>query len=116
MAQAAAAIIAQSAPQILEFGAGTGKLAFDILTEMAVAGVAIERYFIVELSGELRARQQDKLRAFPQVVWLDEFPDAFDGVVFGNEVLDAMPVNLVTKHLTSQPTRSSCTRTCVACC
>ena len=98
VAQAAAAIIAQSAPQILEFGAGTGKLAFDILTEMAVAGVAIERYFIVELSGELRARQQDKLRAFPQVVWLDEFPDAFDGVVVGNEVLDAMPVHLVTKH------------------
>ncbi|ELX12029.1 hypothetical protein Jab_1c06180 [Janthinobacterium sp. HH01] len=98
VAQAAAAIIAQSAPQILEFGAGTGKLAFDILTEMAVAGVAIERYFIVELSGELRARQQDKLRDFPQVVWLDEFPDAFDGVVVGNEVLDAMPVHLITRH------------------
>ncbi|GJJ05538.1 SAM-dependent methyltransferase [Duganella rhizosphaerae] len=98
VAQAAAAIIAQSAPQILEFGAGTGKLAFDILTEMAVAGVAIERYFIVELSGELRARQQEKLRDFPNVRWLDEFPDAFDGVVVGNEVLDAMPVHLVTKH------------------
>ncbi|OFA01475.1 class I SAM-dependent methyltransferase [Duganella sp. HH101] len=98
VAQAAAAIIAQSAPQILEFGAGTGKLAFDILTEMAVAGVAVERYFIVELSGELRARQQDKLRDFPQVVWLDEFPDAFDGVVVGNEVLDAMPVHLITRH------------------
>ncbi|NVD72117.1 SAM-dependent methyltransferase [Duganella sp. BJB1802] len=98
VAQAAAAIIAQSAPRILEFGAGTGKLAFDILTEMALAGVAIERYFIVELSGELRARQQDKLRDFPQVQWLDEFPDAFDGVVVGNEVLDAMPVQLITKH------------------
>ncbi|RFP24112.1 class I SAM-dependent methyltransferase [Duganella sp. BJB488] len=98
VAQAAAAIIAQSAPRILEFGAGTGKLAFDILTEMALAGVAIERYFIVELSGELRARQQDKLRDFPQVEWLDEFPDAFDGVVVGNEVLDAMPVQLITKH------------------
>ncbi|MYM96535.1 class I SAM-dependent methyltransferase [Duganella vulcania] len=98
VAQAAAAIIAQSAPRILEFGAGTGKLAFDILTEMAAAGVAIERYFIVELSGELRARQQDKLRDFPQVEWLDEFPDAFDGVVVGNEVLDAMPVQLITRH------------------
>ena len=98
LAQVAAAIIAQSAPNILEFGAGTGKLAFDILTEMAAAGVHVERYFIVELSGELRVRQQEKLRGFPQVVWLDEFPDAFDGVVFGNEVLDAMPVHLVTKH------------------
>ncbi|MES2349364.1 class I SAM-dependent methyltransferase [Duganella sp. Dugasp56] len=98
LAQVAAAIIAQSAPNILEFGAGTGKLAFDILTEMATAGVHVERYFIVELSGELRMRQQEKLRGFAQVVWLDEFPDAFDGVVVGNEVLDAMPVHLVTKH------------------
>jgi SAM-dependent MidA family methyltransferase len=98
LARVAAAIIAQSAPAILEFGAGTGKLAFDILTELAAAGVAVERYFIVELSGELRARQQEKLRGFPQVAWLDAFPDAFDGVVFGNEVLDAMPVQLITKH------------------
>lgn len=98
LARVAAAIIAQSAPQILEFGAGTGKLAFDILTELAASGVHVERYAIVELSGELRARQQQTLAAFPQVQWLDAMPDAFDGVVFGNEVLDAMPVHLVTKH------------------
>jgi len=98
LARVAAAIIAQSAPRILEFGAGTGKLAFDILTEMAASGVHVERYSIVELSGELRARQRDKLRDFPQVEWLDAFPDAFDGVVFGNEVLDAMPVHLISKH------------------
>ncbi|MET0320364.1 MAG: SAM-dependent methyltransferase [Duganella sp.] len=98
LARVAAAIIAQSAPQILEFGAGTGKLAFDILTELAATGVPVDRYYIVELSGELRARQQQALRAFPQVQWLDAMPDAFDGVVFGNEVLDAMPVHLVTKH------------------
>jgi SAM-dependent MidA family methyltransferase len=97
LAQVAAAIIAQSAPQILEFGAGTGKLARDILTELAGAGVTLERYAIVELSGELRARQEEALRDFPQVVWLDGFPDAFEGVVIGNEVLDAMPVQLVTK-------------------
>jgi SAM-dependent MidA family methyltransferase len=98
LARVAAAIIAQSAPQILEFGAGTGKLAFDILTELAASGLHVERYAIVELSGELRARQQQTLAAFPQVEWLDAMPDAFDGVVFGNEVLDAMPVHLVTKH------------------
>ena len=62
LAQLAAAIMAQSAPRILEFGAGTGKLAFDILTELTAAGVTVERYAIVELSGELRARLQDKLR------------------------------------------------------
>lgn len=98
LARVAAAIIAQSAPRLLEFGAGTGKLAFDILSELAAAGVHVEQYAIVELSGELRARQQDKLRGFPQVVWLDDFPDRFDGVVVGNEVLDAMPVQLVSKH------------------
>ncbi|GGY24487.1 SAM-dependent methyltransferase [Pseudoduganella albidiflava] len=97
LARVAADIIAQSAPNILEFGAGTGKLARDVLTELASMGVAVERYAIVELSGELRARQQEALRDFPQVVWLDGFPDAFDGVVLGNEVLDAMPVHLVTK-------------------
>ena len=97
LAQVSIAIIAQTGPNILEFGAGTGKLAHDILTEMARAGVRIERYAIVELSGELRARQQDALRDFPQVCWLDGFPDQFSGVVIGNEVLDAMPVHLVTK-------------------
>ena len=98
LAHVAAAIMAQSAPRILEFGAGTGKLAVDILTELAAAGVAVEQYAIVELSGELRARQQLALAAFPQVVWLDDFPPAFSGAVLGNEVLDAMPVQLVSKH------------------
>jgi len=97
LAHVAAAIMAQTAPRILEFGAGTGKLAFDILTEAASAGIHVEQYAIVELSGELRARQEAALAAFPQVVWLDGFPDAFQGAVFGNEVLDAMPVSLVSK-------------------
>jgi SAM-dependent MidA family methyltransferase len=97
LAQAAAAIIAQSAPNILEFGAGTGKLARDVLTALHQTGVAVEHYYIVELSGELRARQQEALRDFPQVRWLDGFPDSFSGVVLANEVLDAMPVELVRK-------------------
>src|SRR5450830_1152169 len=89
LAQVAAAIIAQSAPNLLEFGAGTGKLAFDILTELRATGVKLDKYYIVELSGELRGRQQDKLRDFPQVEWLDALPASFDGVVFGNEQLPA---------------------------
>ena len=97
LAQAAAAIIAQSAPNILEFGAGTGKLARDVLTALHQDGVAVAHYFIVELSGELRARQQEALRDFPQVRWLDGFPESFSGVVLANEVLDAMPVELVKK-------------------
>lgn len=90
-------LMAQSAPHILEFGAGTGKLAADILTECAAAGIHVESYAIVELSGELRARQQQALSGFPQVKWLDGFPAAFSGVALGNEVLDAMPVTLVVK-------------------
>ncbi len=97
LAQVAAAIIAQTAPHILEFGAGTGKLARDILTELAQAGVALESYTIIELSGELRARQQEALRDFPQVRWIDAFPPSFHGFVVANEVLDAMPVQLVKK-------------------
>lgn len=90
-------LMAQSASHILEFGAGTGKLAADILTECAAAGITVESYSIVELSGELRARQQQRLAGFPQVKWLDGFPSAFSGVAIGNEVLDAMPVSLVVK-------------------
>jgi SAM-dependent MidA family methyltransferase len=97
LARVAAELMAQSAPRILEFGAGTGKLARDILTELQAMGVEVESYAIVELSGELRGRQQETLRDFPQAVWLDAMPATFSGVVLGNEVLDAMPVNLVIK-------------------
>lgn len=97
LAHVAADLMAQTSPQLLEFGAGTGKLAHDILTELDAMGMAVHRYYIVEVSGELRARQEETLRNFPQVTWLDRFPSAFSGVVIGNEVLDAMPVNLVVK-------------------
>ncbi|MBY0572706.1 MAG: SAM-dependent methyltransferase, partial [Undibacterium sp.] len=82
---------------IMEFGAGSGKLAFDILSECQHSHFPLDRYFIVELSGELKARQEALLKDFPQVVWLSSMPEAFSGVVLGNEVLDAMPVELVIK-------------------
>jgi SAM-dependent MidA family methyltransferase len=97
LAGVAAAIIAQSAPNIIEFGAGTGKLAHDVLTALAAAGVQVDSYTIIDLSGELRARQQDMLKGFPQVRWVDALPESFSGVVLANEVLDAMPVELVLK-------------------
>lgn len=87
-------------PQILEFGAGSGQLAYDILTELVSdenGAAGLQAYYIVELSAELRARQQLKLQAFPQVQWLDRLPESFSGVVIGNEVLDAMPVELVLR-------------------
>lgn len=97
LARLAAEMFAQTAPAVMEFGAGSGRLAHDILTELALAGVALERYLIVEVSPQLRARQQERLAAFPNVQWLDRWPERFSGVVIGNEVLDAMPVSLVVK-------------------
>ena len=97
LARTVGELLPHTAPQLLEFGAGTGQLAFDMLTELTAKGSPIHRYSIVELSGELRARQQQMLQRFPQVVWLDHFPSHFAGVIIGNEVLDAMPAHLVVK-------------------
>jgi SAM-dependent MidA family methyltransferase len=100
LAHLAADLMAQTDVTMLEFGAGTGKLAFDILTELAAIDRLPATYAIIELSGQLRERQKAALKDFPQVVWLDALPDAFTGVIVGNEVLDAMPVNLVLKSET----------------
>lgn len=97
LAQVVAAVLDQTTGQIIEFGAGTGKLAHDLLHELTAMGAHVSTYGIVELSGELRERQQAMLVDFPQVVWLDELPEKFSGLIIGNEVLDAMPVHLVVK-------------------
>jgi SAM-dependent MidA family methyltransferase len=79
--------------QVLEFGAGSGALAEQLLDAL---GETVQDYAIVDLSGVLRARQQTRLSRFGQRVrWLDRLPDAINGAVIGNEVLDAMPVQLL---------------------
>lgn len=100
LASQVAELMVQSAPQIVEVGAGSGALAAELLAGLERRGNSPERYAILELSGELRARQQETLRArVPQlahrVIWLDRLPSVFSGVVLANEVLDAMPVQLV---------------------
>jgi SAM-dependent MidA family methyltransferase len=100
LAHLATDLMAQTDFCLLEFGAGTGKLAYDILTELDNAGRLPKTYAIIELSAQLRAQQQAKLASFPQVVWLDHLPESFTGVIIGNEVLDAMPVNLVVRTAT----------------
>ena len=83
---------------ILEIGAGSGRLAGDILASLEVAGRLPQRYQILEISADLRQRQGAYLRKrLPQMIdrvqWLDAPPDAaFDGVIVANEVLDALPV------------------------
>ena len=79
---------------IVEFGAGTGQLAAQVLTGLAEQEIALERYLIVEVSGTLRAQQQATLADWPCVAWADSLPSGIRGVVLGNEVLDALPVQL----------------------
>ena len=87
-------VFERTAPRILEFGAGSGALARDLLGELARRGVAVEQYAIVEVSADLRDRQRARLAAHPQVAWFDAPPAGFDGVILANEVLDVMPVRL----------------------
>jgi len=93
-----AQVFERSAPRVLEFGAGSGALARDVLTELARRGLAVEQYAIVEVSADLRDRQRARLAAHPQVAWLDAPPADFDGVILANEVLDVMPVRLFVRR------------------
>lgn len=84
--------------EIWEFGAGTGALALQILDELAAMGALPERYTIVDLSGTLRARQKLALTKYEHLVrWVDALPETMEGVIIGNEVLDAMPVQLLQR-------------------
>lgn len=77
---------------ILEIGAGSGELAVELLAELDRLGRPLNRYCILEVSAELRARQQQALRRNERVCWLDTWPDSFNGIVLANEVVDALPV------------------------
>ncbi|MEI8163153.1 MAG: SAM-dependent methyltransferase [Betaproteobacteria bacterium] len=98
LARQVAQVLAASSPRVIEAGAGSGRLAADLLTALAALDCAPERYQILELSGELRARQKETLAEHaPQfagcVEWLDHLPERFSGCLVGNEVLDAMPTH-----------------------
>lgn len=88
-----------TSPIILEFGAGSGVMAVDILLMLENLNVLPEAYWILELSVELQQRQMHlfKERAphlLPKVKWLSTLPDSsFEGIILANEVLDAMPVH-----------------------
>jgi SAM-dependent MidA family methyltransferase len=90
---------------ILELGAGTGRLAKDLLLELAKLEQLPTRYMILEVSAHLREVQQSTLKAalpddlMKRIVWLDALPDHFNGLMFANEVLDALPVHMIKKTL-----------------
>ena len=91
--QVAQALAASGTDEVFEFGAGSGALAEQLLGAL---GDSVRRYSIIDLSGSLRERQAQRLASFaPRVQWLHAWPEAMRGVVVGNEVLDAMPVQLL---------------------
>lgn len=96
-------VLDETGGDVLEFGAGSGKLAADLLLELERLGTLPARYLILELSAELQARQFDTLAAraphlAERVSWLQALPGTFSGVMLGNEVLDAMPVHIVVRR------------------
>lgn len=100
LARQLAEIMTLSAPHILELGAGSGKLALDILTELERLEQLPDSYSILEVSADLRQRQQTLLQKhlphiFERIHWLDALPVQTSGAMIGNEVLDALPVHLL---------------------
>ena len=91
--QVAQALDASETHELWEFGAGSGALADQLLGAL---GDSVRRYTIVDLSGTLRERQRERLAAHGAAVqWADALPEQMAGVIIGNEVLDAMPVQLL---------------------
>jgi SAM-dependent MidA family methyltransferase len=82
---------------ILEFGAGSGRLAVDVLTKLDELEALPDRYRILEVSADLKERQERLLRAeaaayLDRIEWIDAIPERHTGVIIANEVLDALPV------------------------
>ncbi len=91
--QVAQGLEATGVDEIWEFGAGSGALAEQLLGAL---GERVRRYTIVDVSGALRDRQRQRLAPLgDRVVWAERLPAAIEGVVIGNEVLDAMPARLI---------------------
>ncbi len=93
-------VLERSGGEILEFGAGSGVMARDLLAELQALQALPERYLILEPSPDLRQRQRTTLATSPlaewaeaHVHWLDTLPDQFTGVILANEVVDAMPIH-----------------------
>ena len=99
LAQWLDSFLPEQARSIIEFGAGSGMLAAQLLAEPRLADV---RYRIVEVSAPLAARQRERIAAVPgaleRTTWLTALPERLEGAVLGNEVLDAMPVHLLVGH------------------
>jgi SAM-dependent MidA family methyltransferase len=98
LARQCAEVLSTNGGDILELGAGSGTMAAELLLELEHLAFLPNRYAILEVSGELRQRQRQTLgeraaHLLTRVVWLNTLPEpGFRGIILGNEVLDAMPV------------------------
>ena len=97
--QCAEILSALTAGHILEIGAGSGRLAADILLRLETLGVLPDSYRILDISADLRERQRRHFARYlpprlrERIHWLDQPPgESFDGLILANEVLDALPV------------------------
>jgi len=100
LARQVAELLAQDIPDLIEIGAGSGALAAVVLEELAALDCLPQRYLILEVSADLRERQQACIQArvpahASRVQWLDRLPESINAAVIGNEVLDALPVHRV---------------------
>ncbi len=93
-------IMSLTSPQIIELGAGDGSLAVDIIMELEKLDSLPAAYFILDVSPYMKTKQQDIIsEKVPHLLslfsWLDDVPEQISGVVFANELFDALPVNLI---------------------
>jgi SAM-dependent MidA family methyltransferase len=100
LARQVADILAETGGDLLELGPGSGALAAAVLPELARLGCLPARYLMLDVSADLRERQEMAISRLPEalgrrVSWLDALPTRLTGVVVANEVLDALPVHLV---------------------
>jgi SAM-dependent MidA family methyltransferase len=104
LARQCAQVLAVTHGEVLELGAGTGRMAATLLAELAAQDVLPQRYAILEVSADLAARQRQRLAQLPaalreRVVWLERLPERpIRGVMLANEVADALPCRRFTCH------------------
>lgn len=85
---------------ILELGAGTGQFCYDCLVELDKLNSLPKKYYILEVSADLKHRQQQKIDLLPVnlqtlVTWIEKpLERTFDGIIFANEVIDALAVEV----------------------
>lgn len=103
VAQQCKEVLLETKGDLLELGAGTGIMATNILLTLESEGCLPKHYYILDLSPDLKQRQKDTIEKhaphlLKHVTWLSKLPDSFTGIILGNEVLDAMPVDVFTQQ------------------